>query len=38
MELGYKEIFDYVVINENLNFAKKQVLEIVKKEIKKDKL
>ena len=38
MELGYKDKFDYVVVNENLNFAKNQVLEIVKNEINEDKL
>ncbi len=38
MELGYKDNFDYVVVNEKLNFAKNQVLEIVKNEISEDKL
>lgn len=37
MELGYQSKFDYVVNNENLNFAKKQVLEIVKNELSEDK-
>lgn len=33
MELDYKDKFDYVVINENLESAIKEVKEIVKKEI-----
>jgi len=38
MELGYKDKFDYIVINEDLVYAKKRVLEIVKNEIQEDKL
>ena len=38
MELGYKEKFDYVVINENLNLARKQVLNIVQNKLNEDKL
>lgn len=34
MELSYKDKFDYVVINDNLERAKKEVLDIIKKEIK----
>ncbi|GAB4137986.1 MAG: guanylate kinase [Ignavibacteriales bacterium] len=34
MELTFKDKFDYVVINDNLERAKNEVLEIIKKEIK----
>lgn len=37
MELSYENKFDYVVNNENLNFAKQKVLEIVKNEINEDR-
>ena len=37
MELGYKDKFDYLVINEELETAKREVLEIVKNELKENK-
>ncbi|MBN1301815.1 MAG: guanylate kinase [Melioribacteraceae bacterium] len=37
MELSYKDKFDYVVINENLESAKKEVFEIVKNVIQENK-
>ena len=33
MELSYKDKFDYIVINDNLERAKNQVLDIIKNEI-----
>ena len=33
MEMGYKDKFDYVVVNRDLNSAKNDVIEIIKKEI-----
>ena len=38
MELSYKEKFDHIVVNEELERAQDEVLEIVKKEISEDKL
>jgi guanylate kinase len=38
MELSYKDKFDYVVVNDKLERAQNEVLEIVKKEISEDKL
>lgn len=37
MELGYKDKFDYVVSNSDLEIAKKKVKEIIEKEIKEVK-
>lgn len=36
MELGYKEKFDYRVVNDNLERAKKEVREIIEKEINQE--
>lgn len=36
MELSYKDKFDYVVINENLEKAKQKVLEIIENEMYKE--
>lgn len=36
MELSYKDKFDYIVVNDNLERAKKEVVEIIKKEINQE--
>jgi guanylate kinase len=36
MELSYKDKFDYIVVNDNLESAKKQVLEIINNEINQE--
>lgn len=37
MELGYKDQFDYVIVNSNLDDAKKEVKNIIDKEISEEK-